>query len=180
MRDEDRLIAGGLAALSRKLRRDGMPDYSDPRRVIAHALLRLHRSTTEIMLGYWLDPAGRLIDVEEVGIGSAHQISLSRYHLARRAVANEAHYAVFAHCHPEVEPTPSQADRDSADVIDRQLGTIGCLVLGHYVIARAGVADIRSGQVVRLADIDPACSPAAQEQTTLRCRHCGGDIILEE
>lgn len=167
-------IQAGLQAVLRQLRRDGVPDYTDSGRVVAHALLRLHDSEVERLLGYFLDRDRRLIEVEELAVGGAHSLAYDKYLPARRAAIHGARHAVFAHCHPTGDPTPSQADREAADSLDSLLAALGCMTIGHYVIASGGVANIRTGQIVRLEDLADETTP--EPPTGLRCPHCGGAV----
>ncbi|KAF0102462.1 MAG: DNA repair protein RadC [bacterium] len=172
--NEAATIQAGLQAAIRQLRRDGMPDYTDTGRVIAAAMLQLHDSEVERLLGYFLDRDCRLIEVEELSVGGLHGLVYDKYLPARRAALHGACHAVFAHCHPNGDPTPSPEDREAADTLDSQLAAVGCMVLRHMVIASNGVADIRTGHIVRLEDLvdhDPTETTPGP-----RCPHCGGAL----
>jgi len=174
MPDPARLVAEAFAALDAKLCRDGLPTYSNASMVQAHAFLRLHEERVETLLAYWLDKDRRLLAVEEIGRGAENDLLFSREHLARRAVAICAENAVLVHNHPSGDPKPSDQDQQAAERVDRQLAAIGVIVLGHYVVARNGIGDVRKGTVSRFRDlVDAPGEPAA---TVQRCPHCLGAL----
>lgn len=167
MSDGRELIGNAMQALDAWLRRDGLPRF-DTAAIVADAMLRLHDSEVEALLAYWLDSENRLLKVDLVAKGSADQLTMSRNYLARCAAIAGATHAVLVHNHPSEDPTPSEVDRDTADRIDLQLSAIGVLVIGHHVIARNGVGDVRTAKTITFEDI--GWMPRAPEGP--RCPRC--------
>lgn len=160
-----------MAALQRKLRRDGLPSIGDMRDIVADAIMRLHDHQIEHLLAHWLTRDLRLIGVETLATGGETGAALSTAHIARRALAADCAYVVVTHNHPLGDPTPSKEDAATALAIDRQLASIGVMVLGHYIVARTGTADIRTGTVTLFADL-----PRAEPTPENICPHCGREL----
>jgi DNA repair protein RadC len=164
-------IAQAMRALLSRLKRDGLPVINDTRLVATDALLRLHDESVEVALAYWLDSNLRLLGVEEFSRGGEIAATLSPRYLCRLALAADAEMVVVAHNHPLPDPTPSQDDIDTANKIDRTLAAIGVMVVAHMVVSREGIADVRTGRITRLADLEP---DAPQTISGPRCPHCHG------
>lgn len=139
--------------------------------LITHAAIRLYGERREVFLAYWLDGDKRLIDVEEIAIGSAEAAKFSLSHTLRRAVASNAQFCAFFHNHPNGDPTASKADRQSAERTMHLLAHAGIFVLGSYVIGGEEVEEIITGErcAIVLED-DPSTAP--------RCHKC--NALLEE
>lgn len=173
MTDSDLAIDVALDVLEAKLRRDGAPRFHDGKMAVVHAALRLHDEDVEHLLAYWLDRDERLIAVEQIAKGGVVSADFSRVHVARRAVIAGANSALLIHNHVLGGPTPSDADIRSADLIDMQLAGVGVLVRGHFVVARDGCADIRTGTVTYFKDLVRVEQPV---QKVPRCPHCHGPL----
>ena len=157
------LIRDAMAALGDWMAREGLPTF-ETRAAVTHAALQLHDSEVELMLCYFLDAKGRLIEVAEVARGAESHAAVSSRHIARRALLANADSVICVHSHPEGDPAPSEADKTIAERIDRRLAALGILAIGHHVVARGGFADIRTGHIVRLEDL-----PGSPAPTTAHC-----------
>ena len=166
-------IAVALAALGGWLRGNPL-QLLDQRAAIIDAALRLHDREVETLLAYWLDAGWRLLQVDEIAVGSEREAAFSLRYLARCAIATDARAAIVVHNHPNGDPTPSDADRHAADRTDAYLSFIGVPVLGHHVVARGGFGCIRTGVVERFETMAAESTPVPDS----RCPQC--NQLLEE
>jgi DNA repair protein RadC len=174
MGDHDQLIADALAALDRKMSRDGLPRFHDCKMAVVHAALRLSDQCVESVLAYWMDRDLRLLGVEEICRGARDFTFFSRDYLARRALASGADSCVLIHNHPSGDPQPSEVDIEAAERVDRQLAAIGVLVNGHFTVTAEGFADIRTGTVTLFKDL---VKPGEQDKPAgPTCPHCNGPL----
>jgi DNA repair protein RadC len=175
MSDHNQLMADALAALEKKMSRDGLPTFHDPMMSVVHAALRLSDDISETLLAYWLDRDLRLLGVEEIAKGARDQALFSRDYLARRALASGADSCVLIHNHPSGEAGPSGADIEAADRVDRQLAAIGILVNGHFTVTGLGFGNIRTGAVTLFRDLLTSADDQPKAEGP-RCPHCQGPL----
>ena len=130
---------------------------------------RLHGHAQELFLVIGLDIRNGLLDVVEVGRGTAIGVEVHPREVFRPLIRMAAAGAVLAHNHPSGDPTPSAEDLDLTRRM-REIGQLlGIPVIDHVVIGQNGYRSILewSGTDFDLASSD---GHAADEQTSPGCR----------
>jgi len=171
---DDELIASSLAVLREALARPRLaPSFHDPKMVVVHAALRQLNERREVYLAYWMGPDYRLIDIDEIAIGTDETVSFSMSFVVRRAVQLEARYVALVHNHPNGDPRPSKRDKESVPMMDGRLSVVGVMAW-HLIVADRGYCDIRTEEVTyfpTLAEVD-----ASAPNPVVRCPYCCGPL----
>lgn len=92
----------------------------------------------------FLDHRNKLISDETVQEGSIAHCPVYPREIARRCIELNASSVILVHNHPTGDPTPSTADVDMTDKIQRALDAIGVRVHDHVVVGLDGVTSFRA------------------------------------
>ena len=120
-------------ALAEEMKQSGA--LSTPNAVRDYLRLHLAGLCHEVFFVLWLDAQNRLIAAEELFRGTLTQANVYPREVLKRALANNAAAAVFAHNHPSGLTDPSDADRQLTDNLVQALALIDVRVLDHFIVA---------------------------------------------
>jgi len=139
---DDALIADAMAALDRKIQRQGQ--VASPADTKAFVTLRLGELAHELFAVIFLDAQNRIIDYREMFRGTLSQASVYPREVVKEALHLNAAAVIFSHCHPSGVAEPSRADELLTQTLKSALGMVDVRVLDHLVVA--------GGQVVSFAE----------------------------
>ena len=135
MKDEDNVIAQGLAILSRRMRTNDQ--LSSPDSVRDYLRLSLADREYEVFVVVLLDSQHRVLRCEEMFRGTLSQTSVYPREVVKTALTSNAASVIFAHNHPSGVSEPSRADELLTRELRAALALIDVKVLDHFVIAGA-------------------------------------------
>ena len=135
MKDEDNVIAHGLAILSRRMRTNDQ--LSSPDSVRDYLRLSLADREYEVFVVVLLDSQHRVLRCEEMFRGTLSQTSVYPREVVKTALTANAASVIFAHNHPSGVSEPSRADELLTRELRAALALIDVKVLDHFVIAGA-------------------------------------------
>lgn len=96
--------------------------------------LLAHRDR-EVFACAYLDTRLRLIDVEELFLGTLNQTEVHPREIVKRVLAHNAHAVILAHNHPSGSQEPSRSDILLTGKIVDALRLIDVRVLDHLIVA---------------------------------------------
>ena len=99
-----------------------------------YLLTRLRGHSNEVFACLFLDNKHRLIEYEELFVGTIDSCSVHPREVVRRVISLNAAAVIFAHNHPSGIAEPSQADHRITDKLKDALSLIDCRVLDHFII----------------------------------------------
>jgi DNA repair protein RadC len=102
-----------------------------------------HRETEQFRI-LFLDRKNVLIADEEQQKGTIDHVPVYPREVAKRALELSASSIILVHNHPSGDPTPSQADIDMTNQIERALNAIGVTLHDHIVIGKEHDASFKS------------------------------------
>jgi len=100
------------------------------------AQLREHRN--EIFACAFLDTQFRLISFEKLFEGTVHSTHVYPREIVKRGLAHNAAKIILAHNHPSGEASPSQADKDTTELVKEALGFVDIALIDHIIIGHPG------------------------------------------
>lgn len=89
----------------------------------------------EVFHALWVDAHNRLIASEELFRGTLTQTSVYPREIVRKALHHNAAAVIFAHNHPSGIATPSRADEQLTEVLQKALALVDVRLLDHFIIA---------------------------------------------
>lgn len=95
---------------------------------------RLRYYQNEVFACLYLDTHFRLIQFEELFHGTINEANVHPREIIRRGIYHNAAKIILAHNHPSGDPTPSQADRDITNIIQKALILVDIEVVDHVII----------------------------------------------
>lgn len=85
-----------------------------------------------------LDTKNKLICFREMGVGTAHGVTLDNKKFMASVLAYKAHSVVICHTHPCGTPNPSDQDIKLTNMIDSLLKNMSITLLDHIIISHDG------------------------------------------
>lgn len=104
-----------------------------------YLLRRLGDRSREIFCVLFLDSQHRVLDCEEMFMGTLDGASVYPREVVKRALQHNAAALILAHNHPSGVAEPSQADRRITERLVQALALVEIRVLDHLVIGRGAV-----------------------------------------
>ncbi len=87
-----------------------------------------------------------VIDCRCMAVGSTNSANLNTRALLEAALFAEARYVAIAHNHPNGTPMPSEADKNTTNLLNEAFGTIGISLLDHVVVVGNTHTSISEGK----------------------------------
>lgn len=128
-----------LAALElgRRMARARIPErelLERPDLVASYLWLRYHQPTQEVVGAVYLDVSRRLIEIRELGRGTACRAAVEPRMFLKPALANGALSMVMFHTHPSGHPAPSAADLAFTRQLAMASEVVGIELLDHLIL----------------------------------------------
>ncbi|QJB68036.1 JAB domain-containing protein [Parasphingorhabdus halotolerans] len=127
---EEELVSGPVLAASGSLRK-----------YLFHSL---SSSKKEMFRVLFLDTNSRLIEDRLMGIGTVNRIQIYVREIIRDALELDATALILVHNHPCGDPSPSKFDIALTNKIINLCQSFDLDVLDHLIVAKSGVASLRS------------------------------------
>lgn len=125
----------------------GQPVLGNPESVRSFLRQRLGHLDYEVFGVIFLDTRHRLIDYLELFRGTLDSCSIHPREVVKEALYHNAAAAVFAHCHPSGDPTPSRSDIKITNRLRTALDLIDVRVLDHFVVGSEIVSMAERGLI---------------------------------
>lgn len=109
--------------------------FADPRAVLEYLKVHFSGRGHESFVVLFLDAQNRLIEVEEVAIGTLTQASVYPREIVKKSLRFNCASVLFSHNHPSGVATPSRADEILTQTLKKALALIDVKVLDHIIIA---------------------------------------------
>ena len=119
------------------------PALTSPDTVRDYLRLLLHDRGHEVFVCVFLDAQHRVIATEELFRGTLAQTSVYPREVVKATLAHNAAAVIFAHNHPSGVCEPSRADELLTQTLKQALALVDVKVLDHFVVAGAGVGELR-------------------------------------
>ncbi len=133
-----------LCRMSAEIKQEN-PVLSSPREAAAfmHSVME-HIHDKEAVVAAFVDIKSRLLDYEEVSIGTINHSLIHPREIFRRAIVNKANSIIICHNHPSGDITPSDADFSVTERLREAGELIGINVLDHIIISGINKDDFYS------------------------------------
>lgn len=95
---------------------------------------RLRDYKSEVFACLFMDNHNRLIKFEELFHGTINEANVYPREILRRCIALNAANVILAHNHPSGQASPSPADRDVTERIQRALALVDIRVVDHIIV----------------------------------------------
>lgn len=95
---------------------------------------RLRSYTNEVFCCLFMDNRFRLIQFEELFLGTINETSIYPREIVRRALAHGAAKIILAHNHPSGLSAPSVADKEVTKLIKEALALVDIAVIDHIIV----------------------------------------------
>ena len=118
--------------LRESLEREG--PLSNPDDAEQFLLMRMRDYSKEVFACLFLDTKNRVIEFEELFVGSLHSAEVHPREVVKQALQHNANAIIFAHNHPSGDSTPSQADISITHALRDALALMDIKVLDHLII----------------------------------------------
>ena len=102
-----------------------------------------HRDTEQFRI-LFLDTKNVIIADEEQGKGTVDHVPVYPREVVKRALELNAAAIILVHNHPSGDPTPSQADIQMTDQIDKAAKALGITVHDHLIIGKSCEVSFRA------------------------------------
>lgn len=102
-----------------------------------------HRETEQFRI-LFLDRKNVLIADEEQARGTVDHVPVYPREVVKRALELNASALILVHNHPSGDPTPSRADIDMTQQIDRAARSLGVTLHDHVIVGKESDASFRS------------------------------------
>ena len=132
-KEEDALIARAIEILAARFQRESTLD--SPLAVRDYLTLTLSPKERETFVAVFLDSRLRVIDSEELFLGTIDGASVHPREVVKAALRYNAAATILAHNHPSGVAEPSQADQAITKRIQAALALVDIPVLDHFVVA---------------------------------------------
>lgn len=109
--------------------------FASPAAVRQWLQLQLAARPREVFMALWLDAQNRLIEAQELFVGSLTQTSVYPREVVKAALAHNAAAVILAHNHPSGIAEPSRADELLTGTLKEALALVDIKVLDHFVVA---------------------------------------------
>ena len=97
-------------------------------------LMRMRDYKKEVFACLFLDTKNRVIEFEELFIGSLYSAEVHPREVVKQALKHNANAVIFAHNHPSGDSKPSQSDIDITKTLRDALSLMDIKVLDHLII----------------------------------------------
>lgn len=131
--------------LRETLEREG--PLTSPKDAKQYLLMRMRDYKKEIFACMFLDSKNRVIEFEELFIGSLHGAEVHPREVVKQALKHNANAVIFAHNHPSGDAEPSQSDIEITHALKEALALVDIKVLDHMVIANDVVSLAELGHI---------------------------------
>lgn len=132
--EDDAVIARALLILKQRLREPGQE--LNPKTIKPYLSLHYGDSQREVFGMLMLDLHNRLIDEPVVLFqGTLTQVPVFPREVVKTVAMSNAAGVVLFHTHPDGDPEPSEADRQTTFVVEDALRGLDVQVLDHMVVA---------------------------------------------
>ncbi len=132
--DENKIIEQSFAILSGRLRETTI-SISSPTLVERYLLHKLILEEREIFGALWLDVKSRLIECEEIALGTLTQAQVFPREILKSALKHNAAKVIFFHNHPTGDVMPSPKDKLMTSEMKQLLKIIGVRLEDHIIVA---------------------------------------------
>jgi len=130
---ENQLIAEAKHLLYARLQtRDQV--FTSPQATRDYLCLQLSERQQEVFCCLFLDSQHRLIEYQELFVGTIDGCSVYPREVVKAALKVNAAAVIFAHNHPSGVAEPSMADQRITERLTSALGLLDIRVLDHFVI----------------------------------------------
>jgi len=130
---EDEIIAQARSILVEQLKIPGAA-FNCPETVKEYFRISLVNHEREVFSCLFLDNKHRLIEYEELFLGTIDQATVHPREIAKAALNQNAAALIVGHNHPSGDPTPSQADEVITKKIKVSLELFDIRLLDHIVV----------------------------------------------
>lgn len=123
-----------LYRMSNEIRND-RPILDSPGKVarFAQSIMEQIHDKESVVVTY-LNSKMRLIDYEEISVGTIDTSLIHSREVFKRAIRNKAHSIILCHNHPSGDTTPSRADESITRKMIESGNILGIKVLDHVII----------------------------------------------
>lgn len=97
-------------------------------------LMRMRDYTKEVFACLFLDAKNRVIEVEELFLGTLHTAEVHPREVVKQALKHNARAIILAHNHPSGDAQPSQTDIELTYTLRDALALMDIKVLDHLVV----------------------------------------------
>lgn len=99
-----------------------------------HSVMK-HIHEKEALMAVFLNTKNRVIDYEEISLGTIDSSIVHPREVFRNAIINKAYSIILCHNHPSGDVTPSVEDRNVTNRLKKAGELIGIQVLDHVIIS---------------------------------------------
>lgn len=131
--NDDHVIAQALKILEGRMREPGQA-LCNPEHVKDYLRLKIGDKEREVFAVVFLDVMHRVIECQEMFMGTLTQTSVYPREVAREALLLGASAVILSHNHPSGSPTPSRADEALTQTLKTTLALIDVRVLDHVIV----------------------------------------------
>lgn len=143
LEQENQLIAEAKFLLCKRLQRHEQV-FANPHAVRDYLCLQLSEQQREVFSCLFLDSQHRLIEYQELFVGTIDGCSVYPREVVKAALQVNAAAVIFAHNHPSGVAEPSQADERITRRLKDALSVMDIRVLDHFVVG--------AGEIVSFAE----------------------------
>ncbi len=97
-------------------------------------LIRMRDYTKEVFACLYLDTKNRVIEFEELFVGTLHTAEVHPREVIKQALKYNARAVIFAHNHPSGDAQPSRSDIELTHTLREALALLDIKVLDHLVV----------------------------------------------
>jgi DNA repair protein RadC len=133
-RANDEIIQQALRILEARLRH-GNVTLNSPAAVRDYLRLKLAEYEREVFVALFLDAQQRLIECEEMFLGTLAQTSVYPREVVKAALRLNAAAVIFAHNHPSGVAEPSRADEMLTTALKQALALVDVRTIDHFVVS---------------------------------------------
>ncbi|MGH1536677.1 MAG: RadC family protein [Gammaproteobacteria bacterium] len=131
--------------LRESLEREG--PLSNPEEAKQFLLMRMRDYDKEVFACLFLDTKNRVIEFEELFVGSLHSAEVHPREVVKQALKHNANAIIFAHNHPSGDSTPSHADIEITYTLRDALALMDIKALDHLIIGNNVVSLAEQGHL---------------------------------
>ena len=119
-----------------------------PADAAAYALDLMRNERYESVYVVSLDKNMRLLHAERLMTGSLNEAPLYPRRVVESALMHRAASILLLHNHPSGDPTPSQADAEATEAVQKALNSIDIRLYDHLVVGEGGVYSFSRGGMI--------------------------------
>lgn len=93
----------------------------------------------EVFMVLYLDNQNRLLESETLFLGTLNCTTVHAREVVKAGLRHNAGAVILAHNHPSGDVTPSRADHDITDALERALNLVDIRVLDHVIVGGSRV-----------------------------------------